>query len=394
MRRMSTRFIPLENLGIMEMTSRKVAVRFLDMNRQSRWWIKLGLLCASLLLCEGAARLYVAYLATPEARRKFSVYEDLPQLERRVTPHPYLCYVNTPGYRRGERSHNQLGWRGAEIPIEKAASEFRLVTLGGSTTYTEGVGDDAQTYPALLQNHLHEVGRTHIRVINAGVPGYNSWESLINLCFRVLELEPDLVMVHHGANDVHCRLVESGHYRPDNRGRRRAWAFPRLSWPERHCTLIRLFKRWNQSSHIGLEPFVDASTYIGPYSRYDEAYFNKLLDEHPPVHFRNNLRNIAAVCAEHEVVLVLATWAWCDQFAGDYAGFAFYQRGFKEMNDVVRELASEKGLPLYDFRHEMSNDRRYWRDGRHVNEAGSLLKAQLFAEYLLSSNLLDEANAP
>ena len=52
--------------------------------------------------------------------------------------------------------------------------------------------------------------RDEVEVLNAGVPGYNSWESAIDFQTRVLDAEPDLVVVFFGVNDVHARLVDSG----------------------------------------------------------------------------------------------------------------------------------------------------------------------------------------
>jgi hypothetical protein len=55
---------------------------------------------------------------------------------------------------------------------------------------------------------------------------------------------------------------------------------------------------------------------------------------------------------------------------------------------VVKAVASELGTPLFDFAAEMPTDTIYWADGRHVNEAGALLKAQLFAAFLDASGLI------
>ena len=352
---------------------------------------KIGLLFVTLLCLEGLARVYVEIFASRERRAQFSVFEKLSEIERRVVPHPYLGYANTPNYERGATRHNLLGWRGSETPLRKPEGVFRILILGGSTTYTEAVGDNAATFPAVLEELLKDKGAGPVvEVINGGVPGYNSWESLVNLCFRGLEMEPDLVIVHHGANDVHCRFVRPGTYRADNRGRRQAWDWGDLSWAEEHLTLWRMLKRLPKGPHIGLEPFVDAPDLIGPYSHYKEPElaFDRLLDQHSPIHYRNNLRNMAAICQEHGVAFLLTTWAWCPHFDRDYAGFDFYQRGFREMNATVVALAAERGWPYYDFASQMPQDKALWADGRHVNREGARRKAELFANYLAESGQL------
>jgi lysophospholipase L1-like esterase len=60
-----------------------------------------------------------------------------------------------------------------------------------------------------------------VQVINAGVGGYNCWEVLINLELRVLDLDPDLIIIYEGRNDVRAGLVEPASYRGDDSGRRK-----------------------------------------------------------------------------------------------------------------------------------------------------------------------------
>ena len=48
-------------------------------------------------------------------------------------------------------------------------------------------------------------------VINAGTPGWTSAESLINLQFRLLELNPDMIIIYEAVNDTFAmRMAEEG----------------------------------------------------------------------------------------------------------------------------------------------------------------------------------------
>ena len=121
--------------------------------------------------------------------------------EARVEPHPYLAYVPKPGFTSKEGAkhqiaHNSLGFRGPEVVTPKPAGTFRVLCLGGSSTYGHGPTSNDTTWPARLQAYLKQAKPDMpIEVVNGGCQGYSSFESLANLAFRGLPLKPDLVIV-------------------------------------------------------------------------------------------------------------------------------------------------------------------------------------------------------
>jgi hypothetical protein len=56
---------------------------------------------------------------------------------------------------------------------------------------------------------------------------------------------------------------------------------------------------------------------------------------------------------------------------------------------VVTEVAISHQIPLFDFAEAMPQDTRYWADGRHSNEAGAVVKARLFGEFIHEHGLID-----
>ena len=118
---------------------------------------------------------------------------------------------------------------------------YRIAVLGGSSAYTLNVENNEKTFTALLEKSLvDKFGYEHVAVINAAVSGYNSWESLINLEFRVLDIDPDMIIVYQGQDDVHARLVSPVSYRGDNSGRRKKWEDPVIRFYE----LYRYSSSW------------------------------------------------------------------------------------------------------------------------------------------------------
>lgn len=345
---------------------------------------------------EGASRIWLHHWAGQEEYIRYAVPEEFPTAAKYI-PHHYLCYALQPHYRRGATRHNALGFRGPEIRVPKPDGIFRIAILGGSTTYSEFIGDDRATFPSRFEQELHARGHGHVEVINAGCPGYNSWESLVNLEFRVLDLEPDLVILYEGVNDVHARLVRPDHYQGDNSGRRVPWSPPIETRILRHSVLARIagakLGLWRLP---GVDSYVQAPTAdpgaIGPSPAFGDPM--AALDQNPPSYFERNLVSMVAVAAGHGRRALLATWAHSDQ-CGDYAATEHYQRGFREHNEIVRAVAVRTGAPLFDFARRMPTARALWRDGRHVNEEGARLQGSLFADYLASHpNLLRPGRAP
>lgn len=343
---------------------------------------QIGLLSLSTLLCVGCVefgvRYWLHYLASEEQRRAYCLYTDIEPQDWQWSPHHYLNYFPTPGFQRGLTQHNSQGFRGEEIETPKPPGVFRIAILGGSTTYTIAVKDNSRTFPAQLQSLLNTgFDQAKIEVINAGVGGYNSWESLINLQFRVLDLQPNLIIVYHGTNDVHTRLVPSESYRRDNSGHRRQWHYPRIP-PVEYCACLRvILRKSGWTSQVGLETLVNTKVSL-PAS---DAAIIARLDQNPPTYFERNLENMVGLARQADIKVLLATWAHSPHL-DDYASTAGYQYGFRQNNDAMLRVAQKTGCDIFDFAAVMPVETKFWHDGRHVNELGALRKAELFADFL------------
>ena len=354
--------------------------------------LPIGAILLTFSLLEIGARFWLNYLAAPEQYDRYVLFTSIEAEDLAWTPHPYLTYYPTPNYIKGQTHHNSLGYRNDEFLLKKPAGVYRIVSLGGSSTYDVRIEDNDKTFTAQLEKLLEgEYGYQNVEVINGGVPGYNSWEILINLEFRALDLDPDLVIIYEGTNDVHARLVEPSAYRGDNSGRRQAWQVPPVPVWE-HIAFLRILSRsMNFTRQVSVDDFVSSPTYLSwPYDyRLGEDGIDpaEILSENPPVYFRRNLENMIAIASEHGVDILFATWAY-SPYLNDYASKGYSQQGFDENNRILKEVANRHQITLFDFAGVMPQEAKYWADGRHSNEAGALLKAGLFAEYIHSQGLI------
>lgn len=335
-----------------------------------------------IITLESGSRIWLNYIAVPEDFDKYALYKDIDPIHFRYTPHHYLHWVNTPNFRKGLTYHNSLGYRGEEFPIEKPDSIYRIVAIGGSSTYSGGVTNNKMTFTAQLQGLLNnDYGHENVQVINAGVSAYDSWNSLINLEFRILDIDPNLIVIYHGYNDLHARFVNPKNYRSDNSGKRRYWSDPYIPYWER-STFLRILSRKTGFTHqVALGDFINIP------SLQHSSYFGEdpmeILIKNPPIYYRRNLRNMIAIAKEYDINIMLATWAYSPNFL-DYPSTPHYQAGIKEHNDVMKLVAENHTIPIFDFHSQMPQDKKYWSDGPHVNESGAAIKAKLFADFINS----------
>src|SRR5262249_20655171 len=95
-----------------------------------------------------------------------------------------------------------MGYRGPEVRTPKPSGTFRIILLGESTTHGWGVMDD-ETIDAYLRSLLRErYPDRSVDVINLAFDGYDSRQLLERYRSDGMRLEPDLIIVNAGINDV------------------------------------------------------------------------------------------------------------------------------------------------------------------------------------------------
>jgi lysophospholipase L1-like esterase len=169
-----------------------------------------SLIC--LLVIECGARLWVSGRWIPDTVSMLTSHTDT---RGRFMSDAMFGYRLTPNFRdpTGNFSHNSYGFRGPEFPLVKPRGGLRVVLLGASTVYGIFV-KDRQTTAAQLELRLRNLlpGRP-VEVLNAGVPGWTSLQTVRNLEQRVLPLRPDIVVIMDGRNEVFPQLFN--HYQGD-----------------------------------------------------------------------------------------------------------------------------------------------------------------------------------
>jgi lysophospholipase L1-like esterase len=118
--------------------------------------------------------------------------------------HPYIYKVPQPNARFDKYEVNSHGFRGRAFTLPKPDNTYRILTVGGSSTWDSNVSGTDQTWSAQLEDLLNEdsqQGGRRYEVVNGGVPGHNSAESVMNFMWRGLPIQPDAVVIYQGYND-------------------------------------------------------------------------------------------------------------------------------------------------------------------------------------------------
>jgi lysophospholipase L1-like esterase len=113
-------------------------------------------------------------------------------------PNLNLPFWNTTKY---HIRTNNLGYRMREdIELKKDPSKYRIVCVGGSTTFGTGL-DNKDTFEYILEDKLKKV-KENIQIVNAGFLGHSSPHLVNDFQLRVRPLEPDMLLIYCGNNDL------------------------------------------------------------------------------------------------------------------------------------------------------------------------------------------------
>ncbi|MCX8035714.1 MAG: GDSL-type esterase/lipase family protein [Candidatus Sumerlaeia bacterium] len=307
---------------------------------------------------------------------------------RHFRQHPYRAYMLVPGARSGDGrfSINTQGFRGPEISPAKPSGVFRIACLGDEVTFGDSATTDSHTWPARMEqalrarNHAASSQSAGIEVINAGVPGYTSLESLIHFETWLLDYNLDAAVFHHGFNDA-VFMACFKDFAPDYTHARRVFWDPKPRWWERSFLLSLGLRRFDTAANPwGMGPAMELSqlllTDAGCMAVSDEqkqAYFKP---ERMRV-FARNLRSFVFVARAHGVEPVLSTTV-----CGPPAGFLAEVVG--RLNDCIRQTAASLDVRCIDIAAKMPWSAESFEDMRQPRDSPAGLErlGLLFAEEL------------
>jgi len=261
-------------------------------------------------------------------------------------------------------SFNSIGLRGSAMDTVKR--QPRIVALGNSCTFGWGVGDD-NIFTAKLEQYLNH----SYEVINAGIPGYSSYQGKIFFESEIKKLKPDILLILFAWNDQ----WPAANRIPDKNQK-----FP----PEfiidaqnllSNLHLYRLLKKGLLST---IEDSPDSL-----FNKSEPVYRVELKD------FYENLSNICSEAKKIGAVPILLTSPIPSFEKYTIPGsHSFLHIHHEKYNDVIRTLATKENIKLADLAREFDkydflfDDAGY--DPVHFNALGHQIAAELIARLIKS----------
>ncbi|NPU99457.1 MAG: SGNH/GDSL hydrolase family protein [Candidatus Omnitrophica bacterium] len=329
------------------------------------WAVNAGLALASTLLCllllEGAVRWGIQRFH-PQLGLRIQLHQKTVERGRSghayFASHPYLSY---------QPSEIVLTATGCVInhepfTLEKPPGALRVACLGASTTKF--------TYPLFLRDYLRPCfGNRTIEVMDWSCAGWTIVESTLNYILRVRMFHPDIIILHHGYNDMAPRLRKDFQF--DYAHFRKTFDFPGFSrwdaWLSRSWLAT-----WLQMRRGRLLSDLDEATVRppGPDNIYSVP---------PPGHtlltYRSCVSTLGALARADGARLILAGMIY------NVTGYLprEYVPLIEEHNAVFRAAARELDALYVDVQPHFAHHPGLFVDSCHLKTPGNQLKSALLA---------------
>ncbi len=304
---------------------------------------------------KGTRGVFVFIEAHPELSVEYNIEKDSNDSRWAVNGFRYKS-----NYRNADGSFctNKLGFRGDEVEIPKPIGLFRILCVGGSTT-DEGPTND-ETYPYLLEKYLKQVMPDFpVEVINAGLPGASSFVHLLRFP-DYLALQPDLIVIHAGINDLQRQYLQARINLLPRISRFIKMYLPSLCAP----SLEKFCRRHQENMGFSLELFITLA------QRHNIAVALASIAYPDPELIDKNAR---------QYFDYQATYAWAQP------GFSLptYTKYIRASNHLLREISEAHNTLYIPVAERIRGGINVFWDFCHMTPAGIEAKAAVICDSIL-----------
>jgi lysophospholipase L1-like esterase len=303
----------------------------------------------------------------------------------------FTGYSNKPNWQLNhntlKESFNSFGFKSPEFNVKKDNSTFRVVALGGSSVYGYPL-ENNQTWPHFLSNYLSSDTSSilndynNFEVINTGVGGYTTYQSVGLLFSKVLDLDPDLIILYQLWNDIKyfpllndSTLYSGKVYRYSDQIIDKFYSLTSIN------VLFKIFKnKTTNENFLSPEKTIDIENTYG-------------LKQ-----YRRNVNIIAMICEQYNIPLLL-----CNQITLykennsrrqieklNYGNRDYYLNAFHLGNETLRDISKLYDKTYYyDPSINIESNLDVIADHIHLTEHGNDMLSKHLSHFIINEILKD-----
>ena len=284
---------------------------------------------------------------------------------------------------------NSQGYRGKDFTKKKNDGTIRILVFGGSSVF-DIYQSEGRDWPHQVEQMLKDNGLSNIEVINAGIPGHNTFDSFGRLFSDGWTLNPDLVILYEAWNDI-------------------GWYFTS------NITIQRSIKTYSESEdvRISYQSFIDKilCEYSQLYVRLRDRYYdwkydiglegaskgienNAEITDQSLRQYKINLEMFVDLANNIHATPILVTQARLvdknntpeeKSIIEDQSEMAHKNilRAFEKVDEIIMEVSVSKKVHVVDASKTISGKIKFFIDAIHTSNDGSYQLAKIVSNYLL-----------
>jgi len=270
-----------------------------------------------------------------------------------------------------EHKFNSAGWRDQERQLEKPEGTFRILGLGDSYLFGQGIAQEDICLSKLEGMLQDQEDDRRIESINTGISGFNTGNQRDLLIRRGLEYDPDLVIVFFVLNDVEANANQEN---------------TRVEFFREYTALYQEPDTLSNYSHLwswGRQKILQR-TRGNSYIRECVESFSENSEKWSRC--RQALSDIRQTCAERKIGLLVAIFPFFVDLDGEYP--------FQSIHDTVQSYCQQAGIDVLDlrdaYREHPGPDLWVHPTDQHPNEEAHQIAATAIADHLQAGSLLKQ----
>lgn len=304
-------------------------------------------------------------------------------------PHPFTCFEPNPEFRNAEnlKIHNFFSFRDSQDyrTINFDDFDLRIYLAGGSTVYDCLIEKNEDTFAARLERYLADSMTKQVKVVNAGVGNWTTYQSVIRLSAWIDVIKPHLIVLYQGLNDITPFLYtdepKEG-IRPDYAHSLRSFCLLELK------NKIPFYAKYSFSGKflfgMRLTP-EDANIrfytmkggykvhHIGKNHQFGIDYIRARVNYD---YIKTHFLNLIALASFRKIPVVFLTERL-------QKGDEWLRPFLVEINRIIREeLSTYENCYVLDFDRLFPSDQKYFMDCMHFSEKGNRKRAELTGAFI------------